>query len=119
FVYKKYRNIFEFYESEDHHWCEKRFNFLSKLDVSNCFDSIYTYSISWAVLQKNYSKQQLNKTQSTFPFKFDQLMQRSNYNETNGIIIGPELSRIFAEIIMQSVDNNIINDLNKDGLVLG
>ncbi|EFC1755820.1 TPA: RNA-directed DNA polymerase [Escherichia coli] len=119
FVYKKYRNIFEFYESEDHHWCEKRFNFLSKLDVSNCFDSIYTHSISWAVLQKSYAKQHLNKTKSTFPFKFDQLMQRSNYNETNGIIIGPELSRIFAEIIMQSVDNNIINDLNKDGLVLG
>jgi hypothetical protein len=68
---------------------------------------------------KNYAKQQLNKTKSTFPFKFDQLMQRSNYNETNGIIIGPELSRIFAEIIMQSVDNNIINDLNKEGLVLG
>jgi len=119
FVYKKYRNIFEFYESEDHHWCEKRFNFLSKLDVTNCFDSIYTHSISWAVLKKNYSKQQLNKTKSTFPFKFDQLMQRLNYNETNGIIIGPELSRIFAEIIMQSVDNNIIKDLKKDDLVLG
>lgn len=118
FVYKKYKNIFEFYESEDHHWCEKRFNYLSKLDVSNCFDSIYTHSISWAVLQKNYAKQQLNKTKQTFPFKFDQLMQRSNYNETNGIIIGPELSRIFAEIIMQSVDNSIICDLKKEGLVL-
>ncbi|WOD19415.1 antiviral reverse transcriptase Drt3b [Paraburkholderia kirstenboschensis] len=31
-------------------------------------------------------------------------MQRSNYNETNGIVIGPEISRIFAEIILQSVD---------------
>ena len=30
FVYKKYKNIFEFYESVDHHWCEKRFNYLSK-----------------------------------------------------------------------------------------
>ncbi|MCL6407448.1 RNA-directed DNA polymerase [Dickeya dadantii] len=118
FVYKKYSNIFEFYESEDHHWCEKRFNYLSKLDVSNCFDSIYTHSISWAVLQKDYAKKQLSKTKTTFPFKFDQLMQRSNYNETNGIIIGPELSRIFAEIIMQSIDNSIIKDLNQENLVL-
>lgn len=31
-------------------------------------------------------------------------MQRSNDNETNGIIIGPETSRIFAEIIFQDVD---------------
>ena len=31
-------------------------------------------------------------------------MQQINYNETNGIIIGPEFSRIFAELILQSVD---------------
>lgn len=119
FVYKKYRNIFEFYESQDHHWCEKRFNFLSKLDVSHCFDSIYTHSIAWAVSQKSYAKQNLNKTKSTFSFKFDQLMQRLNYNETNGILIGPELSRIFAEIIMQSIDIGTINDLKTNELFLG
>ncbi|ELI5719058.1 RNA-directed DNA polymerase [Vibrio fluvialis] len=118
FVYKKYRNIFEFYESDDHHWCEKRFNFLSKLDVSHCFDSIYTHSISWAILQKTYAKQNLNSTKFTFAYKFDQLMQRINYNETNGIIIGPELSRIFAEIIMQSIDNEVLNDLSNDGVIL-
>lgn len=119
FVYSKYKNIFEFYESPDHHWCEKRFNYLSKLDVSHCFDSIYTHSISWAVLQKDYTKKNLSQTKGSFPFKFDTLMQRSNYNETNGILIGPELSRIFAEIIMQSIDSNIAQDLNKVGLYLG
>ncbi|HCG7067803.1 TPA: ABC transporter ATP-binding protein [Vibrio parahaemolyticus] len=119
FVYKKYRNIFEFYESTDHHWCEKRFNYLSKLDVSSCFDSIYTHSIAWAVSQKDYAKKHLNETKKTFAFKFDQLMQRINYNETNGILIGPELSRVFAEIILQSIDMDIINNLNVEGLVLG
>ncbi|MCH7330242.1 antiviral reverse transcriptase Drt3b [Acinetobacter modestus] len=119
FVYSKYKNIFEFYESQDHHWCEKRFNYLSKLDVSHCFDSIYTHSITWAVLQKDYAKKHLSKTSNTFPFKFDRLMQRANYNETNGILIGPELSRIFAEIIMQSIDNNIAQDLERDGIFLG
>ncbi|EJG1746509.1 ABC transporter ATP-binding protein [Vibrio parahaemolyticus] len=119
FVYKKFRNIFEFYESSEHHWCEKRFNYLSKLDVSHCFDSIYTHSIAWAVLRKDFAKMNLNKTKSTFPFKFDQLMQRLNYNETNGILIGPELSRIFAEIIMQSIDNDVVYNLKKDGLLLG
>ncbi|EPP5347665.1 antiviral reverse transcriptase Drt3b [Vibrio alginolyticus] len=119
YVYQKYKNIFEFYESPDHHWCEKRFNYLSKLDVSHCFDSIYTHSIAWAVSQKSYAKQNLNKTKSTFSFKFDQLMQRLNYNETNGILIGPELSRIFAEIIMQSIDNDIVNESKQSGLLLG
>lgn len=119
FVYKKYRNIFEFYESVDHHWCEKRFNYLSKLDVSQCFDSVYTHSIAWAVFSKEYAKKNLSKTKKTFPSKFDKLMQRVNYNETNGILIGPELSRIFAEIILQAIDFDIIYDLNNSNLLLG
>lgn len=119
FVYSKYKNIFEFYESSDHHWCERKFNYLSKLDVSHCFDSIYTHSISWAVLQKDFAKNNLDKTKFTFPSQFDKLIQRINYNETNGILIGPEISRIFAEIIMQSIDNDIINDLKRDCLSLG
>lgn len=121
FVYKKFKNIFEFYESQDHHWCEKRFNFLSKLDVTQCFDSIYTHSLAWAVFQKGYAKKHLNKTKETFAFKFDQLMQRVNYNETNGILIGPELSRIFAEIIMQACDIEVVKELQteKHSLYLG
>lgn len=121
FVYKKYKNIYEFYESQDHHWCEKRFNYLSKLDVTHCFDSIYTHSIAWAVFKKSYAKQHLDTTKNTFARKFDQLMQRINYNETNGIIIGPELSRIFAEIIMQATDREVVEELGaeKYGLFLG
>lgn len=30
-----------------------------------------------------------------------------NYNETNGIVIGPEFSRIFAEIILQYIDKKV------------
>ena len=114
FVYKKFRNIFEFYESPEHHWCEKRFNSMSKLDVSQCFDSIYTHSIAWAVFKKEYAKKHLSDTKNTFAYKFDQLMQRVNYNETNGILIGPELSRIFAEIILQAIDIDVIKDLRED-----
>lgn len=50
---------------------------------------------------------------------FDSLMQQLNYNETNGIVIGPELSRIFAEIILQAIDNDIISDLEKKNVFFG
>lgn len=77
--------------------------------------------MAWAVYKKSYAKQNLDSTKNTFAFKFDQLMQRINYNETNGIIIGPELSRIFAEIIMQATDREVIEELEteKYGLLLG
>lgn len=107
FVYKDHSNIFKFYESHQYHRCEKKYNHLLKLDISKCFDSIYTHSLAWAIMGKNYVKQHLKPSNGTFAGRFDKLMQNMNYNETNGIIIGPEFSRIFAEILLQSVDKEL------------
>lgn len=107
FVYRAYSNIHKFYESYRYHRAEKKFNGLVKLDISKCFDSIYTHSIGWAVLGKEAQKESLGKSGGTFPDRFDRLMQHMNLGETNGIIIGPEFSRIFAEIILQAVDREV------------
>ena len=107
FVYSAYSNIHKFYESYRYHRAEKKFNGLIKLDISKCFDSIYTHSIGWAVLGKEAQKEALRKSSGTFPDRFDRLMQHMNRGETNGIIIGPEFSRIFAEIILQAVDREV------------
>ena len=42
-------------------------------------------------------------------------MQQMNYNETNGIIIYPEFSRIFAELILQRIDKNVEKELYNKG----
>ena len=42
---------------------------------------------------------------------FDNLMQSVNARETNGIVIGPEFSRIFAEIILQYIDQKVEQEL--------
>ncbi|HEE9957878.1 TPA: RNA-directed DNA polymerase, partial [Citrobacter freundii] len=42
-------------------------------------------------------------------------LERANYGRTHGIVIGPEFSRIFAEIILQSIDINIKNTLIENG----
>lgn len=104
FVYKKYRNVHRFFESYKYHRCEKKYNSMVQIDVSKCFDSIYTHSLPWSILGKSQTKHWLDQSKSTFGASFDALMQRLNQNETNGIVIGPEFSRIFAEIILQSVD---------------
>lgn len=106
FSYQTCSNIFEFYESYEYQRAEKRFDKLLKFDISRCFDSIYTHSITWALLNKEIVKERLDK-KTTFGHKFDELMQRMNYNETSGIVIGPEFSRIFAEIILQRVDKEV------------
>ena len=118
FVYKKYSNIHKFYESYQYHRCEKKFNRLFKFDISKCFDSIYTHSITWALLDKEVVKKNLSDSTKTFGDVFDKLMQKLNYNETNGIVIGPEFSRVFAELILQRIDNNINKELSKEKLFL-
>lgn len=111
FVYKKYRNIHRFFESYKYHRCEKKYDAMVQIDVSKCFDSIYTHSLPWAVLGKDQTKFCLEESKQTFGGKFDALMQNLNHKETNGIVIGPEFSRIFAEIILQSVDMELITKL--------
>lgn len=111
FHIKEYSNIHKFYESYQYHQCEKKYNKLYKFDISKCFDSIYTHSIAWALLNKEIVKDTLPDADSTFAGLFDRIMQNLNYGETNGIIIGSEFSRIFAELILQQIDKTVYDEL--------
>jgi hypothetical protein len=122
FKYKKYSFIYRFFESYDYHKLEKRFSHMMQTDIAKCFPSIYTHSIGWATKNKRLAKA---KPEGGFDGTFDSLMQGINYNETNGIIIGPEVCRIFAEVILQQIDLDLISKLKNqtefgdDGLVIG
>jgi len=111
FAYKNYSNVHKFYESYKYHRAEKKYNRLYRFDISKCFNSIYSHSISWALLNKDIVKDKIRLSNNTFGGKFDSLMQAANYGETHGIIIGPEFSRIFAELILQKIDSNVLHDL--------
>ena len=118
FSYKKYTNIYRFYEDYRYQRAEKKYDHLFKFDIAKCFDSIYTHSIVWAVLGLENVKENVNESKSTFAGHFDHFIQYSNYGETNGIIIGPEFSRIFAEIILQKIDRTIENKLKAKEIYL-
>jgi len=114
FTYKKYSNIHKFFESYQYQRAEKKFDAMFKFDISKCFDSIYTHSICWAIYNKNIVKEVLNKAKGDFGNTFDEFMQNLNFNETHGIVIGPEFSRIFAEIILQKIDDDVYQKLIKE-----
>jgi hypothetical protein len=106
FTYKPIDLIYKFYDKMEFRRLEQRFNYLMTFDISKCFYHIYTHSITWAVKDKASSKR--NASRKSFENDFDKIMQQSNYNETNGIVVGPEISRIFAEIILQRIDIDVI-----------
>ncbi|WP_157535638.1 antiviral reverse transcriptase Drt3b [Microbacterium sp. Root1433D1] len=119
FSYRRYNNINRFYSSPEFQACERKFPHLMRADVSKCFDSVYTHTLSWVTNGMYASKHNRPDAEGTFGAKFDRLMQYLNYAETSGIIIGPELSRVFAEIILQEVDVRVQRVMESDGLERG
>ncbi|MFT6904948.1 MAG: hypothetical protein ACJAS1_001602 [Oleiphilaceae bacterium] len=116
FAYKGHNRIYKFFQSKKYFELEKKFKVMWKLDVANCFDSIYTHTICWAIKGKQYTKDNLKKG-AQFGDRFDSLLQNSNHSETNGLPIGSEVSRIFSEIIFQRIDTDIQSDLIDLGLL--
>lgn len=114
FAYNHLTRAHEFFDSNDYLHMEKKFGVFRSLDVSKCFNSIYTHTLYWAVDDVQSAKE--NTSSVGFSNEFDRLMQSMNYNETNGICIGPEVSRVFAEIIFSEVDKRVISHLKKRDL---
>ena len=110
FSYGGFNRIYKLFQSKMFFDLEKRFSTMWMLDVSHCFDSIYTHSISWALKNKSYIRKHVRYS-NQFGQELDTLMQRSNNNETNGIPIGSEFSRVFAELIFQRIDCSIESNL--------
>ncbi|RII93622.1 RNA-directed DNA polymerase [Clavibacter michiganensis] len=102
FRYGRYTNINKFYESAEFHRLEARFSYQRRLDITRCFESLYTHSLDWAVRGHHASKQGIGD--DVFSARLDGLFQSCNHGQTNGLIIGPEFSRIGAEIVLQDVD---------------
>lgn len=118
FSYERYNNIYKFYEDYRYQRAEKKFSKLMKFDIQSCFDSIYTHSMAWAISGgKNIYKEHFQGSDDlTFGYRWDKMMQHMAYNETNGIVIGPEFSRIFAEVILQHIDSIVESDLFRQGI---
>nr|WP_157955602.1 MULTISPECIES: antiviral reverse transcriptase Drt3b [Devosia] len=117
FVYGGINKYYKYFQSDEFYEMEKNFSSMLRVDVSTCFHSIYTHTISWSVKDIEFGK---NNTRAvSFGNELDRAMQRMNYNETNGIPVGPEFSRIFAEIILQSVDEKVKSTLSQAGLSEG
>lgn len=114
FSYSGFDRLYKFFLSDDYVRLEKRYRLQLSLDIGKCFDSIYTHSIAWAVKSMDVAKNNIRA--HSFGNAFDEVMRRVNYNETSGICIGPEASRIFAEIILAKVDETVLNNLNAKGI---
>lgn len=97
-------------------------DWIVETDIARFYPSIYTHSITWAAYGKEKVKNNLNRYKGTLADRLDTLTRKCNRNQTIGIPIGPETSRIFAEIISSRIDDDLkgqnveLNDNTADRL---
>ncbi len=82
-----------------------------KVDIANCYNSIYTHSVAWAICGKAEAKKYLRtqepealKNKYELADKLDAFIRFQKNNETNGIVVGPFTSRVFSEIVLSAID---------------
>ncbi|MCW3475714.1 RNA-directed DNA polymerase [Limobrevibacterium gyesilva] len=82
-------------------------------DIANFFHTIYSHSLPWAVLKKERVKaaiekkgEEYNKLEQHWSNRLDKALQRGNSRETFGIPVGPDTSRIIAEILLSGVHDD-------------
>lgn len=86
---------------------EKKFSHLIKIDLENCFESICPEYLTKAIFGKK-----AENCQGSFAQKFCEL-QKDFKNRNKGIVIGPEFSRIYAEMVLQRIDKKVEKELRE------
>jgi hypothetical protein len=105
FEYKKVAFLYKFYDSYEFHRIERKFNKLMKFDIAKCFGSISTFMVPISLKGNDKYKRDINL--HNFENDFSQVMSSLYDGNTHGIVVGPEFARIFAEILLQSIDIEI------------
>ncbi|HCD1131325.1 TPA: antiviral reverse transcriptase Drt3b [Morganella morganii] len=120
FEYKEISFLYKFYDSYQFHRIEKKFDKLFKFDIAKCFSSISTFYLSKSIreIQSYHNSIGLH----SFENLFQKIMENCYFGNSHGLVVGPEFSRIFSEILLQSIDieikKSLKNHVTSDGRII-
>lgn len=89
--------------------------YIVKTDTSRFFHSIYTHSIPWAVHGKAQAKQDRHiRSETTYANKLDYLIRQSQDQQTIGLPVGPDTSRIVSELVATAIDEEFRRQVGRE-----
>jgi len=91
------------------------FSHILQTDVVDCYGSLYTHSIPWAIHGRDESKRK-RADSSLLGNKIDKLIQAGRYGQTNGISQGSALMDFIAELVLGFIDSQISQELINKGI---
>ena len=114
FKIHKFNSVSSFTNSRLWQQCNFKYRCFAKVDYKSCFDSIYTHTYKW-IVERNTIDSKVAKNSNLF-IVIDRVLQNINGKSSNGVIVGPEFSRMIAEILLQHIDKEILQTLQAKGL---
>lgn len=79
-------------------------------DIRSFFHSIYTHSIPWSIYGKPWAKK--NRKVIEYGNSLDLLCRNAQDGQTIGLPVGPDTSRLLAEIVASAIDTKLRIKLN-------
>ena len=117
FDIKPYNSIASFTSSEKWMLLNSKYKYFARTDYKACFDSIYTHTYTW-IIGKSVTDTKTFKNVNLYA-TIDKVLMSINSKSSNGIVVGPEFSRMIAELLLQRIDITVYNQLLNDGLTNG
>ena len=92
-----------------------QYKYMFVTDITNCYGSIYTHSIAWALLGKEEAKKKKDK-KGLLGNLIDHYIQGMQYGQTNGIPQGSALFDFIAELVLGYADMVLGSELSNIGI---
>jgi len=92
-----------------------KYEYVLHTDISDCYGSIYTHSVSWALHTKPIAKER-KRDQALIGNAIDKHLQNMSYGQTNGIPQGSVLMDFIAETVLGYADLELSNKIQRDNI---
>lgn len=92
-----------------------KYRYMFVTDITNCYGSIYTHTIAWALMGKDVAKAKKGKS-GLLGNIIDTYMQGMQYGQTNGIPQGSVLFDFIAEMVLGYADYLLSKRLTDKGI---
>lgn len=93
-----------------------KYEYVIHTDISDCYGSIYTHSVPWALHTRPIAKSE--RTNDTLIGNvIDKLLRHMSYGQTNGIPQGSVLMDFIAEMILGAVDLELSTRIQEELIV--
>lgn len=91
-------------------------NFVLTADISRFYGTLYTHAITWALHTKRWAKDNLHTAayDNSLGARIDQAVRKGQDNQSMGIPVGPDTSRIISELVAVAIDAQAKSTLNLD-----